>query len=144
MEERREYNEVYGWMPDDIINKLPEIDRRRMFLECMLRKPTATGWFITRTVVAAMGEEFLDYVISSIEEGLKEDETPVTKEELKENLSILFKSFSADSNVLCEYIRRYRVEVLGMDDSEADPEEEMVSESKLPKRDSKGRFIKKK
>ena len=91
-----------------------------------------------------MGVEFLDYVISSIEEGLKEDETPVTKEELKENLSILFKSFSADSNVLCEYIRRYRVEVLGMDDSEADPEEEMVSESKLPKRDSKGRFIKKK
>ena len=144
MEERREYNEVYGWMPEDIINKLSETDRKRMFLEWVLREPTATGWFITRTVVAAMGEEFLDYVISSIEEGLKEDETPVTKEELKENLSILFKSFSADSNVLCEYIRRYRVEVLGMDDSEADPEEEMVSESKLPKRDSKGRFIKKK
>ena len=142
MEERREYNEVYGWMPEDIINKLSETDRKRMFLEWVLRKPTATGWFIARTVVAAMGEEFLNYVLKSIEDGLKEDDIPADKETLKSNLSSLLEAFATDSNTLCEYVRNYRVEVLGLDDNQPDPEEK--PESNLPKRDSKGRFIKKK
>ena len=148
MKNREEYNEVYGWLPQDVINNLSEIDKKKMFVEWVLRKPTATGWFITRTVVAAAGDGFIEYIFQGLTEALEEDGEEVTRENLVSSLSTLLEMFSTDTNILAEYLRSYRTEVLGLDDQDLDPDEESseseVEESKLPKRDSKGRFIKKK
>ena len=146
---REEYNEVYGYLPQEIINKLSEVDRTKLFFRWLKRKPTATGWFIARTVIEAMGEEFITYMINGIIESLQEDGglTP-TKETVVESLSILMETFATDSNILNDYIHTYRTEVLGLDEEtlDEDPQPETKTEEKKasPKRDAKGRFIKSK
>ena len=142
---REEYNEVYGWLPQDIINKLTEVDRTRLFFNWLRRKPTTTGWFIARTVVEAMGEEFINYMIAGVVESIREDGREPAKEDIVDGLTILMESFATDTNILYEYIHTYRTEVLGQDE-ENDLFETPKSEEKKasPKRDAKGRFIKSK
>ena len=144
---REEYNEVYGYLPQEIINKLSEVDRTKLFFRWLKRKPTDTGWFIARTVIEAMGEEFITYMINIIE-SLQEDGglTP-TKETVAESLSILMETFATDTNILYEYIHTYRTEVLRLDEEtlDEDPQPDTkTEEKKSPKRDAKGRFIKSK
>lgn len=151
---KREYHEIYGYLPEDIINKISEVDRRRLFIEYVLRKPTSTGWFITRTIVSALGDRFINYMLSNIVMGLEDEGVPITKDALVDELQTLMESFATDSNILEEYVRNYREIVLGIQDddfSEDDQEQiqakELLDDKKScngPKRDAKGRFIKNK
>ena len=151
---KREYHEIYGYLPEDIINKISEVDRRRLFIEYVLRKPTSTGWFITRTIVSALGDRFINYILSNIVMGLEDEGIPITKDVLVDELQTLMESFATDSNILEEYVRSYREIVLGIQDddfSEDDQEQiqakELLDDKKScngPKRDAKGRFIKNK
>jgi len=146
---RREYHEIYGYLPEDIINKLSENDRRRLFIEFVLRKPTPTGWFIARTVITSLGDRFINYMVENIIQGLEEENEEVTKDAIVEDLQTLMEAFASDSNYLQEYVHYYREEVLGVSDEESDEGdhvEEILKEKTCngPKRDAKGRFIKSK
>ena len=151
---RREYHEIYGFLPEDIINKISEVDRRRLFIEYVLRKPTSTGWFITRTIVSALGDRFINYMMGNIVMSLEDEGIPITKDVLVDELQTLMESFATDSNTLEEYVRRYRETVLGIKDddfSEDDQEQiqvkELLDDKKSCnglKRDAKGRVIKSK
>ena len=144
---RQEYHEIYGFLPDYIVDKFTEFDKRRLFIEWLMRKPTTTGWFITRSVVTALGDGFVDYILKGIMSDLVEEGTPVTKETLVEELSTMMEHFASDSNSLEEYVRLYRTEVLGLDDYDFSEEaKEKEKESNHPKqpRDSNGRFVKSK
>ena len=146
---RREYHEIYGYLPEDIINKLSENDRRRLFIEYVLRKPTSTGWFITRTVIASLGDRFINYMMENIVKALEEEGEEVTRDAIVEDLQALLEDFATDSNYLQEYIRYYRKEVLGLGDDESDEgdhAEDILKEKTCngQKRDAKGRFVKSK
>lgn len=144
---RQEYHEIYGFLPNYIVDRFTEFDKRRLFIEWLMRKPTATGWFITRSIVTALGDGFVEYILKGIASDLVDDGIPVTKETLVEEFSTMMEHFASDSNYLEEYVRLYRTEVLGMDDYDFSEEaEEKEKESNLPKqpRDSKGRFVKSK
>lgn len=151
---RREYHEIYGYLPEDIINKISEVDRRRLFIEYVLRKPTSTGWFITRTIVAALGDRFINYMLSNIVMSLEEEGIQITKDVLVDELQTLMESFATDSNTLEECVRNYREIVLGIqdDDFSEDDQEQIQAKELLDdkkscnglKRDAKGRFIKSK
>jgi hypothetical protein len=136
----KEYNEVYGWMPQEVINNLDEIDRKKMFLDWVLRKPTASGWFIVRTVIAELGDGFIEYLLKVITETLDDEE--VTKENLVEGLAALLESFATDTNILMQTVSVYREEILGLDDETLEESESEVKKT-LPQRDEKGRFVKK-
>ena len=153
---RREYHEIYGFLPEEIINKISEVDRCRLFTEWVFRKPTSTGWFITRAVVAALGDEFINYMLRGIVEVLDRDGETITKEALVGELTNMMETFASDSNILEEYVRTYREEELGLSDddfSDDDPTEkvkEVLGEDtpkktcNVPERDAKGRFVKSK
>ena len=139
---RTEYHEVYGWMPQDIINKLSQMDRNRLFIEFISRKPTPAGRYIVTAAIKELGEKFIHYMFSTTLEALQVD-GEVTKDELKENIQALFESFATDLNVFQDYVDNY-LEETGVQEG-ADPVEETVEPKKqMPERDSKGRFIKKK
>jgi hypothetical protein len=140
MKKTEEYNEVYGWMPEEVINNLDEIDRKKMFLGWVLRKPTASGWFIVRTVIAELGDGFIEYLLKVITETLDDEE--VTKENLVEGLAALLENFATDTNILMQTVSVYREEILGLDDETLEESESEVKKT-LPQRDEKGRFIKK-
>jgi hypothetical protein len=140
MKKTEEYNEVYGWMPQEVINNLDEIDRKKMFLDWVLRKPTASGWFIVRTVIAELGDGFIEYLLKVITETLDDEE--VTKENLVEGLAALLESFATDTNILMQTVSVYREEILGLDDETLEESESEVKKT-LPQRDEKGRFVKK-
>ena len=109
---RREYHEIYGFLPEEIINKISEVDRCRLFTEWVFRKPTSTGWFITRAVVAALGDEFINYMLRGIVEVLDRDGEEITKEVLVEELTNMLETFASDSNVLEEYVSHHTISVL--------------------------------
>ena len=129
-----EYNEVYGWMPQEVINHLSEIDRQKMFLNWVLRKPSEAGWIIVKSTLSFLGNPFIEWMLKGVMESLELDETPVTKENLTEGLSTLISGFASDANSLMEYVNNYLEENPGAS-------EEEVPTKKL-KRDSKGRFTK--
>lgn len=125
-----EYNEVYGWMPQDIINNLDVTDRNRMFLEYLMRQPTEAGWKIVNATVKELGDPFIIYVLkSTLQEG------DVTRENVVEMVKEIFHSFACDLNSFAQYVDNYLEET---GDSENDK-----PQKPLPQRDSKGRFIKK-
>ena len=134
----RQYHEVYGFMPKDVINRLSQFDRNKMFINWLLREPTPTGWFFTKTIVAALGEDFINYLFEKVDDGMNSDETEVTKESLLEAVKELMNSFASDINILYEYVELYYEEY---------PEklnQETASSTVPQPRDPKtGRFMKK-
>jgi hypothetical protein len=132
---KREYNEVYGWMPESIINHLSQVDRMLLFIDWVNREPTEAGKFVATVVVRQMGDEFIEYMFKKVYESLQED-GEVTKEDVIEGVKALMESFATDPNILVQFIDTYL--------DETDSEEKTTEESK-PKqgRDSKGRFTKK-
>ena len=134
----RQYHEVYGFMPSDVINRLSQFDRNKMFINWLLREPTPTGWFFTKTIVAALGEDFINYLFEKVDDGMNSDETEVTKESLLEAVKELMNSFASDINILYEYVELYYEEY---------PEklnQETASSTVPQPRDPKtGRFMKK-
>ena len=134
----RQYHEVYGFMPKDVINRLSQFDRNKMFINWLLREPTPTGWFFTKTIVAALGEDFINYLFEKVDDGMDSDGTEVTKESLLEAVKELMNSFASDINILYEYVELYYEEY---------PEklnQETASSTVPQPRDPKtGRFMKK-
>lgn len=139
----KEYNEVYGWMPEDVISNLSDFDRHKLFLNWVLRKPTASGWFIVRAVVAKLGDGFIEYLFDLVITGLQGQNA--TKDEILAEVSTILDDCASDANVLMNYVSLYREEKLGLDDDVLEtPCESEAKEKILPQRDEKGRFIKKK
>lgn len=142
---RQEYHEIYGFLPKEIINKLSESDKMMLFTQWVLRKPTETGWFITRAVVDALGDRFVNYILCGVVEALEEDGACINEKNLINLTYTMMERFASDPNTLEEYVRIYREEVLGinddLDDSD-DTREEVKPVKKMPKRDAKGRFVK--
>ena len=134
----RQYHEVYGFMPKDVINRLSQFDRNKMFINWLFREPTPTGWFFTKTIVAALGEDFINYLFEKVDDGMNSDGTEVTKESLLDAVKELMNSFAADINILYEYVYLYYEEY---------PEklnQETASSTVPQPRDPKtGRFMKK-
>ena len=134
----RQYHEVYGFMPSDVINRLSQFDRNKMFINWLLREPTPTGWFFTKTIVTTLGEDFINYLFEKVDEGMNSDGTEVTKENLLEAVKELMNSFASDINILYEYVELYYEEY---------PEklnQETASSTVPQPRDPKtGRFMKK-
>ena len=76
----RQYHEIYGFMPKDVINRLSQSDRNEMIIEWLSREPTPTGWFFTKTVIAALGDDFINYLFEKVDEGINSDGEEVTRE----------------------------------------------------------------
>lgn len=141
---KEEYNEVYGWMPQSVVNNLSPADRGIMFLHWLNREPTDTGWFIVAAVVTALGEDFLEYVFKVVIDGFEEDEDPYTKDEVVSLVTGLFESFASDANILYGFVDTYREEMgLKIPDVNQDVDQQKSEEKKSPARDAKGRFVKK-
>ena len=134
----RQYHEIYGFMPKDVISRLSQEDRNEMIIEWLSREPTPTGWFFTKTVIAALGEDFINYLFEKVDDGMNSDGTEVTKESLLEAVKELMNSFASDINILYEYVELYYEEY---------PEklnQETASSTVPQPRDPKtGRFMKK-
>ena len=106
----RQYHEIYGFMPKDVISRLSQSDRNKMFIEWLSREPTPTGWFFTKTVIAALGEDFINYLFEKVDEGMNSDGTEVTREGLLEGVKDLMNAFASDINILYEYVELYHEE----------------------------------
>ena len=134
----RQYHEIYGFMPKDVISRLSQSDRNEMIIEWLSREPTPTGWFFTKTVIAALGEDFINYLFEKVDEGINSDGTEVTREGLLEGVKDLMNAFASDINILYEYVELYYEEY---------PEklnQETASSTVPQPRDPKtGRFMKK-
>lgn len=134
----RQYHEIYGFMPKDVISRLSQSDKNEMIIEWLSREPTPTGWFFTKTIVAALGEDFINYLFEKVDDGMNSDGTEVTKESLLEAVKELMNSFASDINILYEYVELYYEEY---------PEklnQETASSTMPQPRDPKtGRFMKK-
>ena len=133
----RQYHEIYGFMPKDVINRLSQSDRNEMIIEWLSREPTPTGWFFTKTVTAALGEDFINYLFEKVDEGINSDGTEVTREGLLEGVKDLMNAFASDINILYEYVELYQEEY---------PEKQnrvTVSTEPQPRDPKTGRFMKK-
>ena len=134
----RQYHEVYGFMPKDVINRLSQFDRNKMFINWLLREPTPTGWFFTKTIVAALGEDFVNYLFEKVDDGMNSDGTEVTKESLLEAVKELMNAFASDINILYEYVELYYEEY-----PEKLNQETASSTAPQPRDPKTGRFMKK-
>ena len=133
----RQYHEVYGFMPKDVINRLSQFDRNKMFINWLLREPTPTGWFFTKTVIAALGDDFINYLFEKVDEGMNSDGEEVTRESLLEGVKDLMNAFASDINILYEYVELYHEEY---------PEKQnqgTTSTAPQPRDPKTGRFMKK-
>ena len=134
----RQYHVIYGFMPKDVINRLSQSDKNEMIIEWLSREPTPTGWFFTKTIVAALGEDFINYLFEKVDEGMNSDGTEVTREGLLEGVKDLMNAFASDINILYEYVELYQEEY---------PEklnlERTTSTVPQPRDPKTGRFMKK-
>ena len=134
----RQYHEIYGFMPKDVISRLSQSDRNEMIIEWLSREPTPTGWFFTKTIVAALGEGFINYLFEKVDEGINSDGEEVTRESLLEGVKDLMNAFASDINILYEYVELYQEEY-------PEKQNQGTTSSTVPQpRDPKtGRFMKK-
>lgn len=134
----RQYHVIYGFMPKDVINRLSQSDRTEMIIEWLSREPTPTGWFFTKTIVSALGEDFINYLFEKIDDGIRSDGTEVTREGLLEAVKELMNSFASDINILYEYVELYQEEY-----PEKQNRETASSTVPQPRDPKTGRFMKK-
>ena len=106
----RQYHDIYGFMPKSVIDRLSQSDKNEMIIEWLSREPTPTGWFFTKTIVAALGEDFINYLFEKVDEGMNSDGTEVTKENLLEAVKDMMNVFASDINTLYEYVELYQEE----------------------------------
>ena len=133
----RQYHEIYGFMPKDVISRLSQSDKNEMIIEWLSREPTPTGWFFTKTIVTALGEGFINYLFEKVDEGMNSDGTEVTREGLLEGVKDLMNAFASDINILYEYVELYQEEY---------PEKQnqgTTSTTPQPRDPKTGRFMKK-
>ena len=134
----RQYHEIYGFMPKDVISRLSQSDRNEMIIEWLSREPTPTGWFFTKTIVAALGEDFINYLFEKVDEGMNSDGEKVTRESLLEGVKDLMNAFASDINILYEYVELYQEEY-----PEKQNLERTTSTVPQPRDPKTGRFMKK-
>ena len=134
----RQYHEIYGFMPKDVISRLSQSDKNEMIIEWLSREPTPTGWFFTKTVIAALGEDFINYLFEKVDEGINSDGTEVTREGLLEGVKDLMNAFASDINILYEYVDLYQEEY-----PEKQNRETASSTVPQPRDPKTGRFMKK-
>ena len=134
----RQYHEIYGFMPKDVISRLSQSDKNEMIIEWLSREPTPTGWFFTKTVIAALGEGFINYLFEKVDEGMNSDGTEVTREGLLEGVKDLMNAFASDINILYEYVELYQEEY-----PEKQNRETASSTVPQPRDPKTGRFMKK-
>ena len=134
----RQYHEIYGFMPKDVISRLSQSDKNEMIIEWLSREPTPTGWFFTKTVIAALGEDFINYLFKKVDEGINSDGTEVTREGLLEGVKDLMNAFASDINILYEYVELYQEEY-----PEKQNQETASSTVPQPRDPKTGRFMKK-
>ena len=134
----RQYHEIYGFMPKDVISRLSQSDKNEMIIEWLSREPTPTGWFFTKTVIAALGEDFINYLFEKIDDGIRSDGTEVTREGLLEGVKDLMNAFASDINILYEYVELYQEEY-----PEKQNLERTTSTVPQPRDPKTGRFMKK-
>ena len=134
----RQYHEVYGFMPKDVINRLSQSDRNEMIIEWLSREPTPTGWFFMKTVIAALGDDFINYLFEKVDEGINSDGEEVTRESLLEGVKDLMNAFASDINILYEYVELYQEEY-----PEKQNLERTTSTVPQPRDPKTGRFMKK-
>ena len=133
----RQYHEIYGFMPKDVINRLSQSDRNEMIIEWLSREPSPTGLFFTKNVIAALGEDFINYLFEKVDEGINSDGTEVTMECFLEGVKDLMNAFASDINILYEYVELYQEEY---------PEKQnqgTTSTTPQPRDPKTGRFMKK-
>lgn len=134
----RQYHEIYGFMPKSVIDRLSQSDKNEMIIEWLSREPTPTGWFFTKTIIAALGEDFINYLFEKVDEGMNSDGEEVTRESLLEGVKDLMNAFASDINILYEYVELYQEEY---------PEklnlERTTSTVPQPRDPKTGRFMKK-
>lgn len=124
-------------MPKDVISRLSQSDKNEMIIEWLSREPTPTGWFFTKTVIAALGDDFINYLFEKVDEGMNSDGEKVTRESLLEGVKDLMNAFASDINILYEYVELYQEEY---------PEKQnqgTVSTESQPRNPKTGRFMKK-
>ena len=134
----RQYHEIYGFMPKSVIDRLSQSDKNEMIIEWLSREPTPTGWFFTKTIVAALGEGFINYLFEKVDEGMNSDGTEVTREGLLEGVKDLMNAFASDINILYEYVELYQEEY-----PEKQNQETASSTVPQPRDPKTGRFMKK-
>ena len=134
----KEYNQVYGWLPQEVIANLSMEDKGRCFIEWLKRTPTDAGWLVVSAVVKELGNRFIQYMMDSILEGILMVGDEPTKEEILEGMKSLAALFATDGNILYGFVAEYQ-EFL----EDSDSEEPVVEESTGRVRDPKtGRFLK--
>lgn len=150
---QREYHEIYGFLPEDVINQIDPRDRQKLFFEWLQKRPSLSGWFIVTAVVKALGEPFADYLFKIVGESLSLNEQDVTKETVRVCMEDLMTNFATDVNTLHQFIDNYLEEtgndlpfdfsLTGQEDSDSDEEKnEVHRDSKGRLRDAKGHFVK--
>ena len=161
---QREYHEIYGFLPADVVNQIPVRERQKLFLEWLDKGPTQSGWFIVNVVVSALGEPFAEYMFNCILESIVNAEQEVSKETVQECLEDLLTHFATDVNTLHQFIDNYLEETgnelkfdfsipgqtanqdQDMSDQDQDMEnpvkDEYYRDAKGRLRDSKGHFVK--
>lgn len=136
----KEYNQVYGWLPQEVIANLSTEDKGRCFIDWLKRTPTDAGWLVVSAVVKRLGDRFIQYMMDSILEGILMVGDEPTKEELLEGMKSLATLFATDGNILYGFVAEYQ-EFL----EDSDSEEPVVEESTGRARDPKtGKFLKSK
>lgn len=134
----KEYNQVYGWLPQEVIANLSMEDKGRCFIEWLKRTPTDAGWLVVSAVVKELGNRFIQYMMDSILEGILMVGDEPTKEDILEGMKSLATLFATDGNILYGFVAEYQ-EFL----EDSDSEEPVVEESTGRVRDPKtGRFLK--
>ena len=138
---KRNYSEVYGFLPKEIIDFIPRFYRYKLFINYLDRQPTNAGIFITNTVIETLGERFIWYMLNDIVNSYDENEE-FTRDDIIADLKDLITSFSADSNVLEGYVATYLESLTDDSDSDSDVTMDDTVQPRKQKRDSKGRFMK--
>lgn len=134
----KEYNQVYGWLPQEVIANLSMEDKGRCFIEWLKRTPTDAGWRVVSAVVKELGDGFIKYMMDSILEGILMVGDEPTKEDILEGMKSLATLFATDGNILYGFVAEYQEFLEG-----SDSEEPVVEESTGRARDPKtGRFLK--
>lgn len=104
----REYHEIYGYLPQEVINHLSEMDKRYAFLNWMQMKPTTAGKFITQVVVKALGTPFLEYLAIQVAQGYADTLlNPLTNDVIADGVAETLNLFATDTNILCGYVNEY-------------------------------------
>jgi hypothetical protein len=139
---KREYNEVYGWLPQDAINQLDMDTRAQMFQDWLNRKATDTGMFIVAAVIKTLGEHFLHYLFTQVLETYADLGVKPTKEDVNDVIKGILDSWASDTNIFHDFLDEYFEEE---EIRPGDIEMEIPGEEKKPVqgRDAKGRFTKK-